>query len=144
MPEINYFIEYEWVKYLVNNEAYKFNSKKIGNAKRSHYGPQIYLWMGEFKGGKYKGKIGLYIGETKNLSKRIYQYQTGKQKNGNKRVRNEFLKQGNIELFVLKINNSEINLEISNNRKLLESLLLHDLAKNISDRSNKCIVNKGF
>ncbi|OQY34735.1 MAG: hypothetical protein B6243_05265 [Anaerolineaceae bacterium 4572_5.2] len=106
MAKIQFSFEYAWEPFEVERRHLTFKqhkSARLSRYKCSHWGAAIYKWEGVLQEEPNAGKIGILIGETKDLRQRIKQYISGTQKSGNVFWRENFLERGDIYLYILKL-----------------------------------------
>jgi hypothetical protein len=97
---------YSWVPFTVAEAHFTFvqhHSMRLQRSLCSHWGPAVYKWEGPITTGPHLGKVGVLIGETGDLCKRIKQYVSGTQERGNKLWRDAFLTQGEMSLYTLEL-----------------------------------------
>ena len=92
-----------WEPFLIEGEHLTFTeiaNRRLRVRQCSHRGPCIYKWSGTLAAGPCAGRLALHIGQTEDLVRRIRNYLHGTQRCGNQRWRDEFLKLGDIRLYV--------------------------------------------
>lgn len=148
-------LTYQWKPFTLDGVHLTFAQHVTARLERdrcSHWGNAVYKWEGPVNQGPKSGKLGILIGETKDLRQRIKQYVSGTQERGNKLWRETFLTQGRICLDILQVEELTIGDEndrtrippiealASNNiRLILEQLLV--LAETSKTSANRWIVN---
>lgn len=152
MKILSFQIAYEWEPYKVDCKHlafrdYEENNIELTKNRISHCGPAIYKWEGRIDIGEHEGKIGIYIGETKDISPRLNQYKNGEQK-GNECLREEFLNKGTIYFWILNLkkficNGKEqpIQIKCKNFRLLIENSLMIEILLS-SDQESTWFVNR--
>lgn len=146
-------IEYIWESFLFNERHLTFldhRDARLTQHDCSHWGAAVYMWKGMITKGPNSSKIGILIGETKDLRQRIKQYISGTQNAGNKYWRENFLALGPIQLHILKLLSGEIqsnseNSKISGNKSLSSNnirLILEQLL--VRNAYSESIVNKNI
>jgi len=99
-------IEYSWRPFTLDGTHMPFAehvTARLEKRRCSCWGPAVYKWEGLLKSGPYSGKVGVLVGETKDLRKRIKQYVAGTQDRGNRLWRKTFLSLGDIRLYTLDL-----------------------------------------
>lgn len=156
-------ISYVWEPFEFEGNHLSFREHKITRLykdKCTHWGAAIYKWEGQMKAGSYLGHTGILIGETEDLRQRIKQYISGTQKSGNAYWRDVFLEKGEIYLYILRLNQIQLesldenffqkeldtaDLSSGNRRVVFEQLLLMrevEINRNNLTGSDVWIVNR--
>lgn len=145
VESLDFEFNYSWEPFTFQGKHLTFQEHRNSQLSRSvcsHWGAVVYKWEGPLTQGDHAGRVGVLIGETKDLRQRIKQYISGTQKSGNKYWREQFLTKGDVRLYVLKFGQGKIrthdgesvtlgvgDVASSNVRLLLEQLLvLHAIA----------------
>ncbi len=122
---------------------------RLEQGRCSHWGSAIYKWHGLLNIGEHAGTNGVLIGETNDLRARLNQYKSGTQITGNKYWREQFLSNGTIYYWILRLVNVTIdgrtfaNFDTGskNNRLIIEQLLIQEqLSK--ADHALTWVVNR--
>jgi len=148
-------LSYEWAPFTFDGLHLTFPQHcgtRLDSARCSHWGPAVYKWEGVVSSGPNAGKIGVLIGETEDLRHRIKQYVSGTQERGNRLWRENFLKRGDIRLWVLRLHSFSLmvgdqSLAVtaselfgsSNGRLVIEQLLVMRAVHEA--QGNVCVVN---
>ncbi len=115
MRGLDLHLEYEWEPFMVDRKHCTFNELSIINPLRqnmcSHQGAAVYKWEGVLSRGPNSGKVGVLIGEAVDIRKRIKKYINGPQPNGNARWREDFLRKGEIRLYILELKTAKFRAE---------------------------------
>jgi len=116
MNILRFEFEYEWEPFTLSGKHLTFAEHRMARLSKrtcSHWGEAVYKWEGLLKKGPHAGKVGILIGETSDLRQRIKQYIRGTQKHGNIYWRENFLENGDIRLYILKLKRAEFQVEES-------------------------------
>lgn len=99
-------LKYEWQPFTVGGTHLTFNqhiATRLERSSCSHWGAVVYKWEGLLERGSHSGMVGVLIGETGDIRQRIKGYVNGNQKNGNAYWRQDFLTNGDIYLYALRL-----------------------------------------
>lgn len=113
------------------------SERRVCTSCHSHRGPCIYKWEGDICVGPCAGLHGVYIGQTEDLLRRDRNQLHGTQPSGNRRWREQFLKLGDVRLYVAS--GLDCDLSCVETRRALEERAL-ELESGVNDRT--WIVNR--
>ena len=107
MPCITLTVSFKWEPWLYDNQHMPFQDfadlSRRSRERCSVPGAAVYKWKGHLAGGPHEGQLGVYYGETDDVFRRFgTHYRIGRQET-NKRVREDFLKRGDIYPYVLSV-----------------------------------------
>ncbi|MBI3537439.1 MAG: hypothetical protein HY070_07790 [Chloroflexi bacterium] len=155
MDKLRFDLEYEWQPFKVEGRHLTFaehQETRLFRKQCSHWGAAIYKWEGKLTRGEHMGEVGILIGETGDIRQRIKQYIKGTQKSGNLYWRKNFLLNGDILLYVLKLYSATFGTEFnstvldlqdfsSGNRRVVyeQLLVMNQVALN---RPDSWVVNR--
>ena len=156
VESLDFEFNYSWEPFTFQDKHLTFQELRNSRLTRSacsHWGPAVYKWEGLLTQGEHSGEIGILIGETDNLRRRVKLYISGIQESGNKYWREQFLTKGNVRLYTLKLAEGRIHtppieslainndaLTSNNIRLVLEQLLV--LREVVQRDEKRWIVNR--
>ena len=131
MESLNFDFDYAWESFTFQGRHLTFEEHRhvrLNIAECNHWGAAVYKWEGLITQGDHAGEIGVLIGETQDLRRRIKQYISGTQGLGNKYWREQFLTKGDVRLYVLKFSQGKVHTPVGQTATLGSSDLV---SKNI-------------
>lgn len=142
-------IDFSWRPFTVDGDHLSFAehvTARLEEKRCSYWGPAVYKWQGLLIAGPHSGKVGVLVGETRDLRQRIKQYVSGTQDRGNKLWRETFLSQGDVHLYTLDLHAFKVSggrginsvppsqvLGSNNMRLVLEQLLIMEAVADAGD-----------
>jgi hypothetical protein len=106
VESLDFEFNYSWEPFTFQGKHLTFQEhckSRLSRSVCSHWGPAVYKWEGLLIQGEHSGEIGILIGETDDLRRRVKQYISGMQESGNKYWREQFLTKGNVRLYILRL-----------------------------------------
>ncbi len=111
MDTLRFELQYEWECFTVEGQALTFaqlGKKKLFPNECSHWGAAVYKWEGAITRGFHVGKVGILIGETESIARRIQEYATATSARGILYTHRAFLAGGDMRLFILKVHDASV------------------------------------